>query len=338
MLTAESNLRTPVLHELLASDATPSHAGGASAWLGRRRGAALYRAAETRGNYVRLDWQSRGEPPPPVDSQARRARAAALVRSLAWGHARGAPLKGLLHINLQEARAWVWAPRGALQAGEVYGLGRLMVLVDSQVVGSAAREGRSSSKALNRHLRQLGALSLSWDIVAEIVLVSSAANPADAPTCDYLGAVAARAGRARRGGGTRPRGRGTSQRAKAEDVDQDALAEQWWASLLAERARGRSAPATAAGEVERRAAAVLRIRRRFAEPRDDATWEYLAPLRGVRLSRRVALKLRRGVGGLPSLRRLASEQADLDADAGGRTRSRRSCRGGSATPPPKTAR
>ena len=85
------------------------------------------------------------------------------------------------HINIEEAAALVryvrWLLRAAARQGH-----RVVVLIDSRVVLGAAAKGRSSSKGLNRLLRQLAALTFAGDLVLHLVFVPSAHNPSDHPS------------------------------------------------------------------------------------------------------------------------------------------------------------
>ncbi len=59
---------------------------------------------------------------------------------------------------------------------------RFLHVTDSQVVLAVMAKGRSSSKQLNWLLRRVAALNLVADVTPSYVFVSSADNPADAPS------------------------------------------------------------------------------------------------------------------------------------------------------------
>ena len=108
-LFACTDLRLPLAEEVLASDATPSVAGLCWAPVSPARARALYRAGETRGEHVRLDWTIEGAPGLDDESLRRRARVAALLGGLNWRGAVGKRFDRIVHINIQDLRALRWA-------------------------------------------------------------------------------------------------------------------------------------------------------------------------------------------------------------------------------------
>ena len=85
------------------------------------------------------------------------------------------------HINVLELLALKQAVRWRLRAVGEVGC-RLAHLSDSQVVISVVSKGRSSSRSLNRLLRQLQAHLLASGVTLSLAFVRSALNPADRPS------------------------------------------------------------------------------------------------------------------------------------------------------------
>ena len=95
--------RWPVSHRLSCTDATPQ-SGGACACRGSRRpGEMLFRVAEQKGQYVRLDWLNRKTRDPDHEGVAD-PTIGALVRSLPWHVTRSHWFGKSSHVNLQEMR------------------------------------------------------------------------------------------------------------------------------------------------------------------------------------------------------------------------------------------
>eukprot|EP00971_Amphidinium_carterae_P341681 6480620-Amphidinium_carterae.1 len=84
------------------------------------------------------------------------------------------------HINILELRALV----RLVQRIQSQGLRRVRILVglDSKVVIGAATRGRSSSRALNHHLRRLAFFCMGYEIKLLLFWLPTWGNPADAPS------------------------------------------------------------------------------------------------------------------------------------------------------------
>jgi hypothetical protein len=85
------------------------------------------------------------------------------------------------HINMLEMRAAHVAVRWVLRHALSGGM-RVSLWSDSSVVVGVLRKGRSCSTALNRLMRALASDLLRGNIALDVDWVSSALNPADAPS------------------------------------------------------------------------------------------------------------------------------------------------------------
>jgi hypothetical protein len=85
-----------------------------------------------------------------------------------------------LNINLLEAHGLLFHIRWVIKHG--YHDTRIVVIVDSGFLKGAVRKFRSSSKALNFILRQMGGLCLGFGIYLEVLWAPTWANPGDAPS------------------------------------------------------------------------------------------------------------------------------------------------------------
>ena len=85
------------------------------------------------------------------------------------------------HINIEEARALLAYVRWNLRSKSRFGH-RLLILLDSRVVIGAATKGRSSSRGLNRVIRQLAALCFVGGFVLHLIFMPTEHNPGDHPS------------------------------------------------------------------------------------------------------------------------------------------------------------
>ena len=131
---SETDLRAPLHTRLLASDATPTMAGFVHAEITAARADKLFAAAESRGEYVRLDWVTTGAPPPSQTAVDKTLRIAALLRGLPWQSAVGLPFRQVFHINEQEMRALLICLERQLSKFGMRGPGRWLIVIDSRVV------------------------------------------------------------------------------------------------------------------------------------------------------------------------------------------------------------
>ena len=174
-----SNIRWPVSCRVGASDASLSHGGRAAALVSRPVAQTLYRYAEHKGEHVRLDWQSGGVQPPSTMHQAP-AELEQLISDLPWNQTESCSFAHKQHINILEARMIHHELKDVVHKST--SPLRCVLLVDSRAAAGAWGKGRSSSKNLNRILRQ----ALGWSIIGRktlhLVWVRSEANPADYPS------------------------------------------------------------------------------------------------------------------------------------------------------------
>lgn len=85
------------------------------------------------------------------------------------------------HINLSGADALLLYIRALAKCSETHEH-KACVFNDSQVVVGATMKGRSSSRALLRKVRRIGALSMASRISLGLRYINSASNPADEPS------------------------------------------------------------------------------------------------------------------------------------------------------------
>lgn len=174
-----SNIRWEVSRRVGASDASLSHGGRAATEVSVPIAQTLYRYAEHRGEHVRLDWQ-RGAVAP--ESSMRRAppELEALLGDLPWNQTETCSFAHKQHINILEARMIHHELRDLVMSSPKPL--RSVLLVDSRAAAGAWAKGRSSSRNLNRIIRQ----SLGWSLAGRkslhLVWVRSECNPADYPS------------------------------------------------------------------------------------------------------------------------------------------------------------
>ena len=148
-----SNLRAPLHGELFATDASDAWGAVVAARLPSTKLLELYREAETRGAYTRLD--RAGEV---VHGEAvRRLRPEVLpdIPEWPWKLLDRRPLTRARHINFKELHMQGFLWRRLARDGRWHGR-RAAHLCDSEVAVAVRAKGRSASRALNAEaLRQL---------------------------------------------------------------------------------------------------------------------------------------------------------------------------------------
>lgn len=176
---ATSNIRRPIIARISATDASSKRGGRAATVTDRTFARVVARHAETRGEYVRLDWLDRPlQPDSDMDPLP-----AVLVESLQkhrWTETQTLPFKTKEHINLLELEMVHQELKDIIRQGKQEL--RQVNLCDSRVVVGAYAKGRSSARAINRRLRSCLALSLGGGIHLINVWVPTDKNPADYPS------------------------------------------------------------------------------------------------------------------------------------------------------------
>ena len=171
-----SNIRWPVSCRIGASDASLGGGGRAVTLTKNSVAETLYRFSVHRGEAVRLDWE-KGALAPPSSMVAAPSELEDLMMEHTWNTTHKCKFGHRQHINILEMK---------MVRAELIDLvmqdcnpGRHVLLVDSRVCAGAWSKGRSSSKQLNRVLRQM----LGWALVGRkslhLIWVRSAKNPAD---------------------------------------------------------------------------------------------------------------------------------------------------------------
>ena len=174
-----SNVRWPVSSRIGASDASLKGGGRAVTLASNSVAQTLYRFSVHRGESVRLDWQ-KGALAPPSSMCAAPSELEELMNEHIWNTTHKCSFGHRQHINILEMK---------MVKAELQDLvmkdpdpARHVLLVDSRVCAGAWSKGRSSSKQLNRILRQM----LGWALIGQkslhLVWVKSEKNPADHPS------------------------------------------------------------------------------------------------------------------------------------------------------------
>eukprot|EP00438_Fugacium_kawagutii_P036296 Skav217417 [mRNA] locus=scaffold2674:458921:461200:- [translate_table: standard] len=174
-----SNARWGISCRIGASDASLEKGGRAAAVVTPSIAQTLYRFSQHKGEYVRLDWSKGMVEPASTMHQAPR-ELEAIISDMPWNSTETCSFAHKQHINILETKMIhrelvdiVHSCQKPL---------RCVVLVDSRAAAGAWSKGRSSSRNLNRILRQ----SLGWSIAGQkslhVVWVRSEANPADHPS------------------------------------------------------------------------------------------------------------------------------------------------------------
>lgn len=177
--TCHSNIRWGVSKRVGASDASLSHGGRCASLVTSPIAQTLYRYSEHKGEHVRLDWSIGAIAP---ESQMHRAPAEIeqLLSDLPWNQTESCKFAHKQHINILEAKMIFRELKDVvMQSTQPL---RCVLVVDSRAAAGAWAKGRSSSKNLNRIMRQ----SLGWSLAGcktlHVLWVRSEANPADYPS------------------------------------------------------------------------------------------------------------------------------------------------------------
>ncbi len=174
-----ANIRRPVSCRVSATDASLDGGGRACTITTPEVCQTLYRYAVHKGEAIRLDWEH-GALAPPSEMSPAPPQLEALMNAHVWNTTHKCKFGHRQHINILELK--MVKAELVERVQETCNPGRHVVLVDSRVVAGAYGRGRSSSKQINRILRQM----LGWSLVGmkDIVLiwVQSCMNPADHPS------------------------------------------------------------------------------------------------------------------------------------------------------------
>ena len=105
--SAETSIRAPVCSTFFATDSTPSTGGSCRADTSQGIAEFLYQSAETKGDYVRLDWNPLELELVPCKMMPAGSAMEELVQELQWGKPASFKHRRLRHISLQETEAVV---------------------------------------------------------------------------------------------------------------------------------------------------------------------------------------------------------------------------------------
>ncbi|CAE7407977.1 unnamed protein product, partial [Symbiodinium sp. CCMP2592] len=176
---AATNVRWPVSRRLSSTDASLTGAGRCATRTTSSLSRVLHRAAEHKGERVRLDWATVGIAPL-TDMKLPSRHIERLAGLHRWSVTESKPFRKRQHINILELE--VIHREYSDLVSQVKGGLRCVNLTDSRVVLGAVAKGRSSSRNLNRVLRRCLALSLAGQKILYNVWVSTHANPSDFPS------------------------------------------------------------------------------------------------------------------------------------------------------------
>ena len=176
---AFTNIRWPVSQRISSTDASLTGAGRCAACTATSFNKLLHRAAEHKGERVRLDWAEVGAAPL-TDMKLPNQHAERFASLHQWHVTESKPFKTKHHINLLELE--VFHREYSDLVSTVQGGLRCVNLTDSRVVLGAVAKGRSSSRNVNRLLRKCLALSLAGQKILYNVWISTHANPSDFPS------------------------------------------------------------------------------------------------------------------------------------------------------------
>ena len=176
---AHTNVKWGVSCRIGASDASLSHGGRAAASVTKPIAQTLYRYAEHKGEHIRLDWE-KGSIQPVSQMQRAPPELENLISDLPWNTTESCSFAHRQHINILEAKMIKHELCDIVMSSSKPL--RCVLLVDSRAAAGAWGKGRSSSRQLNRVIRQ----SLGWSIAGRkslhLVWVRSECNPADFPS------------------------------------------------------------------------------------------------------------------------------------------------------------
>lgn len=177
---AHSNVRWPVSQRVTATDSTTTMGAGVETFVPKNVAEALYRWAEFKGEYVRLDWDDLDHQNSPPKMHEPQECVHSFIRAARWKVTRKYKFKQRSHVNLQETRAIRAEVKEV--ATKVASPCRVVNLVDTRVGLGAVAKGRSSSHKLNGVLRSFIPYAVGGQKHYAGVWTSTVYNTADDPT------------------------------------------------------------------------------------------------------------------------------------------------------------
>ena len=172
-------IRNPVSEQVSATDASSKMGGRASTITSKALARTLYRFSETRGEHVRMDWESHGLEPP-TTMQPAPVALVEVMQHHCWTASQTLKFSKKEHINILELEMVKQEIKARANSGRSHS--RIVNLCDSRVVLGAFGKGRSSSRNLNHKLRSC----VPWLLVADLHVVNlwvpTDKNPADYPS------------------------------------------------------------------------------------------------------------------------------------------------------------
>lgn len=174
-----SNVKWQVSCRIGASDASLSGGGRAATLTSPPIAQTLYRFSVHKGEQVKLDWEHGALCPPSTMIQAP-SELEELMLEHTWNTTHECKFAHRQHINLLEMKMVKAELCSLVQQSNLPA--RHVLLVDSRVCAGAWGKGRSSSRQLNRILRQMVGWSLVGRKSLHLIWVSTHMNPADHPS------------------------------------------------------------------------------------------------------------------------------------------------------------
>ena len=174
-----SNIKWQVSSRIGASDASLSGGGRAATLTSPSIAQTLYRFSVHKGEQVKLDWVHGALCPPSSMVQAP-SELEDLMMEHTWNTTHKCKFAHRQHINLLEMKMVKAELCSLVQQSNLPA--RHVLLVDSRVCAGAWGKGRSSSRQLNRILRQMVGWTLAGRKSLHLIWVGTSMNPADHPS------------------------------------------------------------------------------------------------------------------------------------------------------------
>ena len=174
-----SNIKWQVSCRIGASDASLSGGGRAATLTSPPIAQTLYRFSVHKGEQVKLDWVH-GALCPPSSMVHAPSELEDLMIEHTWNTTHKCKFAHRQHINLLEMKMVKAELCSLVQQSNLPA--RHVLLVDSRVCAGAWGKGRSSSRQLNRILRQMVGWTLAGRKSLHLIWVGTSMNPADHPS------------------------------------------------------------------------------------------------------------------------------------------------------------
>ena len=171
--------RWPISERIGASDASSTGGGRAAVLVNSPIAETLFRFAEHKGEYVRMDWE-KASLQPSSSMTAAPEELEELLGDFYWNQTEACSFAHAQHINILETRM-IYRELRDIVHSSTKGL-RCVLLVDSRAAVGAWSKGRSSARNLNRIIRRGLGWCLAGRKTLHLVWIRSKATPSDFPS------------------------------------------------------------------------------------------------------------------------------------------------------------